>query len=121
MTTFTIIVEPADQPGTFLAKIDGKLICKPRTPFCTVARVLIERGYPPGALLVMRHAGSDTDSLRATIAAAAKLAVRDDRQGRPRFVDYRPGPDERGREGCGGYPPIAPNDCPATPYAEAAE
>jgi hypothetical protein len=84
-----IIVEPADQPGVFAAKIDGRLICQSRTPFCTSARLLIERGYAPGAILVMRHAGNSTDALTATIGAAARLTVEEgDRE--PRFRLWRP-------------------------------
>jgi hypothetical protein len=90
MATLTITVKPTDQHGLFEAALDGKLICKSRTPFCTAARVLLERGYPPGAIIVLRHVGSDTDSLRATIAAAAKLTVQDDDRGTPRFRPWKP-------------------------------
>ena len=84
-----LIVEPADQPGVFAAKIDGRPICRSRTPFCTSARLLIERGYAPGAILVMRHAGNSTDALTATIGAAARLTVEEgDRE--PRFRLWKP-------------------------------
>jgi hypothetical protein len=40
-------------------------------------------------VLVMRHAGSDIDSLTAQIGAAARLRVKEDRNG-PRFVPHEP-------------------------------
>jgi hypothetical protein len=84
-----VVVEPADQPGVFAAKVDGRLICRSRTPFCTSARLLIERGYAPGAIMVMRHVGNSTDALIATIGAAARLTVEEgDRE--PRFRFWKP-------------------------------
>ena len=44
-------------------------------PFLEAARVLLDRGYDPTTRIVMRHAGSTTDSLASTIGAAAKLTV----------------------------------------------
>ena len=54
-----------------------------RTPFFDSARKLLEIGAEPTDLLVMRHQGSSTPSLRARIAVAAKLAVTDTRVGPP--------------------------------------
>jgi hypothetical protein len=56
-----------------------------------------------------------------SIAAGAEIDVKDDNRGTPRFIRYRPGPTERARIACGEALPIAPNDCPASPMAEATE
>ena len=58
-----------------------------RTPFFDSARKLLEIGAEPTDLLIMRHQGSSTPSLRARIAVAAKLAVTDTRVG-PRYVPW---------------------------------
>ena len=55
------------------------------------ARRLLDLGHDPSAKLVMRHAGSDVDSLRATVDAAAKLTVKED-DSVPRFRRWKPSP-----------------------------
>jgi hypothetical protein len=59
------------------------------TPFCCSARALMKRGFPADTILIMRHRGSDTESLRAPINIAARLTVREDRCG-PRFSARKP-------------------------------
>jgi hypothetical protein len=88
----TIIVTPtAKRPGCYEARLgDGRALdSAPRQPFVDAARRLLALGYDPTTVLVMRHAGSDTDSLTAQIGAAAKLRVKEDRGG-PRFVLWEP-------------------------------
>jgi hypothetical protein len=88
--TVTIIVAPiASSPGRFMAKLanDGDvLVTSSRTPFLDAARRLLELGYPADAEVVMRHARSAADSLRATIGNAAALRVTTAGNGRPIFV-----------------------------------
>jgi hypothetical protein len=70
-----------------------------RQPFLDSARVLLAEGVPPQTRLTMRHVGSSTDSLTATVGAAAKLTVD---ESRPRFVKWQAwSPPERacGRDG----------------------
>jgi hypothetical protein len=59
-------------------------------PFLDGARRLVELGLDPNAILVMRHAGSNADSLRATIGTAAKLTVTDDGCGKPILTKWSP-------------------------------
>ena len=47
-------------------------------------------GVDPATVLVLRHAGSSTDALKATVGAAAKLAVRENDQGGPTFALWQP-------------------------------
>jgi hypothetical protein len=61
-----IVIEPTGSGDLFTARLNGRLLCKCRTPFCTAARLLLERGYAPGTLVVMRHAGSSTNATRRT-------------------------------------------------------
>jgi hypothetical protein len=51
------------------------MLCNSRQPFLDAARRLIEQGYDPATMLVMRHAGSSIDSLRAPLGVAACLTV----------------------------------------------
>ena len=87
-----VIVTPtARRPGHYDARLgDGRvLVTASKQPFVDAARRLIDLGYEPTTVLVMRHAGSDTDCLTAQIGAAAKLRVKEDR-GRLRFVGWEP-------------------------------
>ena len=91
-TSMMITVRPtARSSGCFDAHlVDGfDLVRASRKPFVDAARRLIELGHDPTTVLVMRHAGSDTDCLTAQIGAAAKLTVKEDR-GRPRLVPWEP-------------------------------
>jgi len=76
-------------PGKFDAFLgDQQVATATLTPFCCTARVLMRRGFSPGTILVMRHRGSGTESLRAPIKVAAGLTVREDRCG-PRFSSWK--------------------------------
>jgi len=73
-----IVVSPHEnRPGRFYARLEGEveMICLSRQPFLESARKLLARGHDPSTLLVMRHAGSGTESLRGPLWAAAKLTV----------------------------------------------
>jgi hypothetical protein len=105
--------------NTLHAELDGSTVCtavgitaRGTAPVLALCRQLLAAGLAPDrAVEVFRGA---TLALRVrSIGAAAKLAVEECSDGRPRFRPYRPHPSA-------GAPPIAPNDCPATPYAAAA-
>jgi len=79
---------PTKWAGLFEARVDGRMVCaKSRTPFLAAARVLLSEGHDPATVIVMRHAGSDLDCLKAKLGVAAKLAVDDDG---PYFVHWKP-------------------------------
>ena len=82
-------------PGKFDARLGERLIVEAsRIPFCDGARVLLAKGLAaPGDLLIMRHAGSDHDALRAAVGVAAKLTV-NETVGTPRFVRWRQMPEK---------------------------
>jgi hypothetical protein len=89
MTTIAIIVTPiASSPGWYRANLPNGdlLVAFSRAPFLDAARRLIELGYPPEGRVVMRHAGSAVDSLRAMIGDAAALTVTTASNGRPVFA-----------------------------------
>lgn len=49
----------------------------------------MDLGFDPSTTLVMRRVGSGTESLRATIGAAAALTVEDTKYG-PEFRPWKP-------------------------------
>jgi hypothetical protein len=73
-----VLVAPADgNTGWYQARLDGddRVLCVSRTPFFDAARTLVAAGYSPDTILILRHVGSDTDSLRARLGTAASLTV----------------------------------------------
>jgi hypothetical protein len=57
-------------------------------PGCALARQLIHAGYDPNCTLEVYR--GTTLCLRVPLAVAARLTVEDDRNGTPRFRQYRP-------------------------------
>jgi hypothetical protein len=100
--------------GMFTASLDGMVLCCSRQPFVDSARVLIQSGWDPAAMLVMRHAGADHDALTARIGTAASLSISDDRYGRPKV--------RRWTASCGDVAglPVQQIERPATPGRAAA-
>jgi hypothetical protein len=95
--TLIIIVSSTKSAGHFQARLQRSnevLVKNSRQPFLDAARVLVERGYDPSSLLVMKHAGRDTVALQALLGKAAKLTVEEGPNG-PRFVAFRTGPKTR--------------------------
>jgi hypothetical protein len=100
MTPITIIVSPEPrnpahppQRARFVTAVE----CPERAlgafsnPLCSAARVLLSEGVQPETVLRMRHAGSDTIALTATVGTAAGLDVREETgDGKPRFVEWKP-------------------------------
>ena len=84
-------ISPNGAPDHFDAVVNGELLVRSsRTPFCDVARVLLDRGVDSNSWLILRHAGSQTDSLRAKAGVAAKLTVKEPDRGRIHFARYVP-------------------------------
>jgi hypothetical protein len=68
-----IVVSSTKSAGHFQAKLqhtDEVLVQNSRQPFVDAARVLVEKGYDPNVLLVMKHEGSDIVALRAPLGKA---------------------------------------------------
>jgi hypothetical protein len=105
--SLVIVVSPiGTSPGYFEARLatTNELLVKcSRQPFLDAARMLIDNGHDPNAVLLMKHAGSDIVALKAPLAKAAKLGVEEGPNG-PRFVPFRTGPRTRVAA-----PPIAPS------------
>src|SRR6266567_9218716 len=85
---------PANPPRhyRFEARLEGDdhILCVSHQPFVDAARVLVAEGYDPTETLTMRHVGSTTIALTATLGAAAKLKVEEGANGGPRFVQHVP-------------------------------
>jgi len=89
-----LTVEPdPGRPGWFTASVagDDRLLARSRTPFLDAARELLGSGVDPATVLVMRHAGSTTESLRAAVGVAATLTVEESAHG-PVFRRHRTTP-----------------------------
>lgn len=95
-----IITVTPTSGGKFVAHADGRQLCQ-RTfsPFLAAARTLKAEGYDPDIIIIMRHAGSDTDCITITIERAASLAVMESQTQPPRFVPYQPFPMTKNRGG----------------------
>jgi hypothetical protein len=86
-----VTVSPNGAPGHYDAFVNGKLVVSSsRQPFLDAARALLERGADSNSWLILRHADSDTDSLRAKVGVAAQLTVRDRVDGVPTFRRLKP-------------------------------
>ena len=86
-----VVIRAPRCPGQYEARLDGddRVLCVSRTPFFSAARKLLAGGHDPSLILVMRHAGSDTESLRATLGAAATLTVEETNYG-PKLRRWKP-------------------------------
>ena len=64
-------------PGKFEAFYgEHRIVAASRTPFCDGARALLADGTAqPSDVLIMRHAGSQHDALKAAVGIAAMLTV----------------------------------------------
>ena len=70
-------------PNAFEARLAGDVLCISETPLLDGARALLARGIAlPNDTIVMRHAGSHVDALRARVGVAAGLAISDPAGGR---------------------------------------
>jgi hypothetical protein len=88
--TWHIVVSPASKPGSFAASVDGEPIGAWRTPLLSGARhLLATRNAHPDDEITLRHEGTQTISMRCSIAVAAKLTVKETGSG-PMFKPYEP-------------------------------
>jgi hypothetical protein len=115
----TITATPTSRhAGHYVARLDGddRVLCVSRTPYFDAARKLATEGYNPNITLVMRHAGSRTECLRASLGAASAQTVEETPYG-PKFRRWKAIPT------LAVAPRIAPNNQAATtlaaPQAEA--
>jgi hypothetical protein len=92
-----ITVKPVDRYGTFDAYLGERLLTTSRQPFLDSARVLLAEGIDPATPLVMRRAGSQTDSLKGAVSAAAKLTVKETSTVGPIFRKWEPYPFQKGQ------------------------
>ena len=78
-------------PNAFEARLAGEVLCVSETPLLDAARALLARGIArPDDTIVMRHAGSHVDALRARVGVAAGLAIEDRPSGNPGFSSEVP-------------------------------
>ena len=92
-TTIDIVVTAYPRhDGRFEAHHAGRVLCISREPFCEAARRLLVEGFPPGAVLGLRHIGQHDIALRGRLARAAELTVRDGADGVPRFRRWKASP-----------------------------
>jgi hypothetical protein len=83
-----LVVAPAGA-GKFTARLGDRLLCTSTKPFLDSARALLADGVDPATVLTMRHEGSATITLRATVGTAAGLTVLEGDL-RPRFGRWQP-------------------------------
>jgi hypothetical protein len=86
-------IENRDTYEVFIA---DEMICKTRTPLCSAARILLDRGIDPDTILEKVRKGSTRVDMRAVIGEAAKLTVWDGGKYTPQFAKYKPHPGHEG-------------------------
>jgi hypothetical protein len=94
VASLKITVTPAPRgAGRFEARLDddNHVLCESRTPFFDAARKLVADGYDRNATLILRHAGSDMDCLKARLGTAASLSVEETDYG-PKVRHWKPIP-----------------------------
>jgi hypothetical protein len=96
MTELVVILTGCDRrTGRYDARIPalGRGVClrNSRTPFLDAARALVNAGFDPNSMLVMRRAAAGPDCLRGRIGPAAKLTVKETPNG-PVFASWKPFP-----------------------------
>jgi hypothetical protein len=92
VASLLVVATPAPGgAGRFEARLgdDDRVLCLSRTPFFDAARKLLAEGYDPNDLLMLRHGGSDTNSLRAKLGTAASLTVKETGYG-PQLQPWKP-------------------------------
>jgi len=92
----------ADLIGSNICTSAGITAHKP-VPVLALCRQLLAAGLDPDRALEVYRGATLALHIR-TLAEGARLTVKDDNRGVPRFVSYRPGPDERGSVACGDAP-----------------
>ena len=78
--------------GRFEAHHAARVLCVSREPLLEAARRLLAEGFPPGAVLGLRHTGQPDFAFRSRLARAAALTVRDGADGVPRFRRWKASP-----------------------------
>jgi hypothetical protein len=92
-----VTIAPNGPPGHYDAVVNGEmLVHSSRSPFCDAARVLLKRRVDSNSWLILRHAGSEVDSLRGKVGLIAKLTVAEGERGAPRFRSWKAPPLREG-------------------------
>ena len=90
-TIVLVIAERKRRDGKYSAWHGGQLVVENvREPFFDAARVLLAYGLDPNARYVMRRSVDGPNALISTLGAAARLMVKTDSRGNPRFRPYEP-------------------------------
>lgn len=88
---FVVVITPAGR-SRFACSLDGEDIGTTDTPLYDAARVLMDRGHDPNAIVATRHAGSATIAMFGRIGRLSGLTVSEPASGGIRVVRHRPMP-----------------------------
>jgi hypothetical protein len=83
----------------------GGITARSHAPALALCRQLLAAGLDPDAAMEVYRGATLALRIRS-IGEGAQLTVKDDNRGTPRFIAYRPGPDERGNGACGDASPM---------------
>jgi hypothetical protein len=91
--TYTVLVAPSSYAGLVTARTSDGGNFRSRQPLLDGARYWMRTSADPAATIITAwSSGNGEWVLRATIAHAAKLTVRDNCRGTPTFQEYEPWP-----------------------------
>ena len=94
VASLIVLASPAPRGAArFEARLDNsnRVLCVSRMPFFDAARQLVADGYDPNVPLILRHAGSDMDCLKARLGTAASMSVEETVYG-PKLRRWKPIP-----------------------------
>ena len=69
-----VVTAPGAPRDKFAARVAGRLLAMSRTPLLAAARALLAEGADPRSVLILKHTVNGTESVRTTVATAARLA-----------------------------------------------
>ena len=70
-----IIIQPTSSGRKWIARLGDRVICVSATPFIKSARLLLNEGYPPDAVIEMWRPDADEWALRGRLGAVAATII----------------------------------------------
>ena len=70
-----IVIQPRSSGRKWIARLGDRVICVSATPFIKSARLLLNEGYPPDAVIEMWRPDADEWALRGRLGTVAATVI----------------------------------------------